>query len=141
MTPLLIIPLLFALNWLPVAVQAPNRPVTQLEGTWREPLLAGEKPTSRLVVTIKGEEITVVWYNGVFRGSIETSSSDEHQLKYFMITRVPQEAGDHTATYNFRFIKQSNQLFLQIFPKHRLDSDSRRLETAPVTFYLETIQK
>jgi hypothetical protein len=139
MTPLL--PILLALSCLLTGAQAPKPPPTAMEGTWREPLLPGEKAANRLAVTIKGDEMTVVWYDGVYQGLIQHGPIADHVVFAFSITQIDEKGAKQLRTHNCRGLKQSDELFLQVFPGQVLDRESRRLENAPVTFRLEKVKK
>jgi len=53
------------------AAQDPKPPATELEGTWREPLLPGEKAADKFTITFAGDQITISTgkdtYAGAFR--------------------------------------------------------------------------
>jgi hypothetical protein len=139
MTPLL--SLCIALNCLIIGAQAPKPPPTALEGTWREPLLPGEKAEDKLVVTIKGEEVIVMWYEGTFRGTLRTDSLKERVVIFGDITLI-NEKGEHLRrTHNCRWLLYDNQLFLEVSPVRGLKPSKHRLELAPVTFLLEKVRK
>lgn len=139
MTPLLV--LVIALSFPSIGAQVPKPITTELEGTWREPLLPGEKPADRLVVTIKGEDVTVVWYDGVFRGTLLTSSFREREISYSSISSIDEMGEKQRRTHSCRWLLHDNQLFLEVSPIRRVDQSDRRLDLALVTFRLERVKK
>jgi hypothetical protein len=141
MTPLL--SLCISFSCLLIGVQAPKPPPTALEGTWREPLLPGENAANRLAVTIKGDEITVVWYDGVYRGIIQHGPIRDHVVFAFSIIQIDEKGEKQPRTHNCRGLKQSNELFLQVDPQPVPVPAGRSLERklAPVTFHLEKVEQ
>jgi hypothetical protein len=139
MTPLL--SFCIAFSFLLIGAQAPSPPPTALEGIWREPLLPGEKAADKLVVTIRGEEVTVMWYEGTFRGTLRTDSLNERVVIFGDITLI-NEKGEHLRrTHTCRWLLYDNQLFLEVSPVRGLNPSKHQLELAPVTFHLEKVQK
>jgi len=143
MTPLLTSPLVIALACLSFGAQVEQPPVTgaALEGVWRESLLPGERPADRLVVTIRDEGITVIWYEGVYRGALPTSSLDDRTDMGFSITLIGEKGERRLRTHNCRCLNHDDQLFLQIFPVLGLGSGDHPLDLAPVKFRLEKVKK
>jgi hypothetical protein len=139
MTPLLML----ALNCLFIGAQAPKPPPTALEGTWREPLLPGEKAANRLAVTITGDEITVVWYDGVYRGSIQVEAVQRFYVASFRITRMDEKGQPQEKTHIGRCLLENSQLWIQVnpVPVPVRRGGSQFHELAPVTFHLKKVQK
>jgi hypothetical protein len=142
MTPLLGAPLLVAVSCLALSAQDAKPPVTALEGEWREPLRPGEKATDRMVVTITGEEITLVVDGVVFRGTIEPDPSGPSRLVRFSIVSTNRK-GPGAPHYGL-CLRESDNLLLQVKPRDPSVVDKKgghELQPAPVTFRLEKVQK
>ena len=143
MTPLLAAPLLVAVSCLALSAQDAKPPVTALEGEWREPLRPGEKATDGMVVTITGEEITLVVDGVVFRGTIEPDPYGPSLPIRFSIASHPKRKGLGAPHYGL-CLRENDNLLLQVKPRDPSVADKKgghELQPAPITFRLEKVQK
>ena len=120
---------LLALCCIFMGVQDPKLPPTALEGTWREPLLPGEKLADRLRLMCTGNKITLALEDQVLEGTFEREADSAMTSITITVTAVNGRALPAKRMFLGQFVGEGDAFDFRLTPT----ADTIALEVEPFT--------